>query len=102
MQPTDLEEQLASGYLPFIIDVRSSAEFLEGHIPGAIHAPARDILLQRAPLPASKSAKLIITCEHGHRAQLAKGLLYTLGYQYVVLLDGHMAEWKISGRPLEK
>lgn len=64
--------------------------------------PCLENTLALAPLPANKNVKLVVTCEHGHLAQLAKGLLYTLGYQYVSLLNGHTAEWKISGRPLEK
>ncbi|HZV83081.1 MAG TPA: rhodanese-like domain-containing protein [Geobacteraceae bacterium] len=102
MQADELAELMTAGYPPIIIDVRSAAEFRTGHIPGALHIPAWQILLWGARLPASKNIKLVVTCEHGHRAQLAKGLLSTLGYQYVTLLDGHMAEWKFSGRPLEK
>jgi hydroxyacylglutathione hydrolase len=102
MQPEELAKLLAAGYPPIIIDVRSTEEFRAGHIPGALHIPAWRILLRDAPLPASKNIKLVVTCEHGHRAQLVKGLLSALGYQYVTLLDGHMAEWKSSGKPLEK
>ena len=102
MQPEELAELIAAGAPPIIIDVRSEAEFRAGHIPGALHVPAWRILLQGVPLPANKNTRLVVTCEHGQRAQLAKGLLFALGYRHVTLLDGHMAEWRISGKHLEK
>lgn len=101
MQPNELEDLLHSEHQPIIIDTRSAAEFVSGHIPGAVNAPAWKILLQRVPLPADKSIPLVVTCEHGPKAQLLKGLLSTFGYMNISLLDGHMAEWKNSGRLLE-
>ena len=102
MQPQDLATKIAARSAPTVIDVRSGMEFRTGHIPGAIHAPAWKILLRLAPLPSDKGAELVVTCEHGPRAQLAQGALSTLGYRNVTLLDGHMAGWRQAGRPQEK
>lgn len=87
---------------PTVVDVRTGFEYRSGHIPGAIHAPSWKILLKLASLPADKNAELVVTCEHGPRAQLAKGLLTLYGYRRVKLLDGHMAEWRLREHPLEK
>ena len=102
MQPHELLKRIKLKQPPTVIDVRSESEFRNGHISGAIHAPAWKILLRLVPLPSEKSTSLVVTCEHGPRAQLAKGLLGTLGYQNVDLLDGHMASWRQAGRPQEK
>jgi hydroxyacylglutathione hydrolase len=87
---------------PAVIDVRTGFEFKAGHIPGAIHAPTWKILLKIARLPADRDAEMVVTCEHGPRAQLAKGLLGALGYRNVDLLEGHMAGWLRAGHPVEK
>ncbi len=102
MQPQELQKQIKLKKPPTVIDVRSSFEFKNGHVPGAIHAPTWKILLRLARIPSEKNAALVVTCEHGPRAQLAKGLLGAFGYQNVVLLEGHMASWRQAGRPQEK
>ncbi len=85
-----------------MIDVRSGFEFNDGHIPGAVHAPALKILIKMAQLPEDKSVELVVTCEHGPRAQMAQGLLGMYGYRNVTLLEGHMAGWRRAGLPLER
>jgi len=102
MQPQELVKRITSKQAPTILDVRSGFEFRAGHIPGAIHTPALKILLRMAHLPSDKNTELVLTCEHGPRAQLAKGVLGVLGYGNVTLLEGHMAAWRQAGRPLEK
>ncbi len=97
MQSKELAKRIKSKQPPTIVDVRSGFEFSNGHIAGAIHAPAWKILLRLAKIPADRNAELVVTCEHGPRAQLAKGLLGILGYRNVVLLDGHMAGWRQAG-----
>lgn len=97
MQSKDLAKRIRSHQQPTVVDVRSGFEFRSGHIPGAIHAPAWKILLRLAKLPADRNAELVVTCEHGPRAQLAKGLLSALGYRNVTLLEGHMAGWRQAG-----
>ncbi|MBL0224481.1 MAG: rhodanese-like domain-containing protein [Geobacteraceae bacterium] len=102
MQQQELLKRIKSRQAPAVLDVRSGFEFRSGHIPGAIHAPALKILLRIARIPSDKGTELVVTCEHGPRAQLAKGLLGILGYRNVTLLEGHMATWRHAGCPLEK
>lgn len=102
MQAKELLKRLKTPGAPAVIDVRTGFEFNNGHIPGAIHAPTWKILLKLARIPADKNAELVLTCEMGPRAQLAKSLLGFFGYRRVDLLDGHMARWREGGHPLEK
>lgn len=102
MQPQELLKRLKSKQPPVVLDVRSGIEFRTGHIPGAIHAPNWKILLRLARIPDDKGAALVVTCEHGPRAQLAKGLLGARGYRDVTLLEGHMAGWRRAALPQEK
>jgi len=96
MQSRELEKRIIEKTPPAVIDVRTGFEFKSGHIPGAIHAPTWKIALRLARIPSDRDAELVVTCEHGPRAQIAKQLLQIFGYRNVVLLDGHMDAWRIQ------
>lgn len=102
MQARELATMLKGKDMPCIIDVRSGFEYKAGHIPGAIHAPAWKILFRLAALPKEKGTLLVLTCEHGPRAQVVHSLLGARGYHRVELLDGHMSGWRRAGLPVEK
>lgn len=102
MTPQELSKKMKGSDPPCVLDVRSGLEFRAGRIPGALHAPTWKILLRLAPLPRDKAANVVVTCEHGPRAQVARSLLGARGYTNVTLLDGHMSAWRRSGLPMEK
>lgn len=103
MRANELADKIrAKAAPPVVLDVRSSIEFKNGHIPGALHAPAMKVLFKMVRLPENKESELVITCEHGPRAQMAQGILSMYGYRNVTLLEGHMAGWRRAGLPLEK
>jgi len=102
MKPNDLLQKRATKNRPLVLDVRSGMEFNSGHIPGAIHAPNLKILLKMAKLPEDKNSELVVTCEHGPRAQRAQGLLSMYGYNNTKLLQGHMSGWRRAGLKIEK
>lgn len=98
----ELERHIKSGQTSLILDVRSALEFNSGHIPAAIHAPVVNILKTVQSVCTNKDELLVLVCEHGPRAQLAKVLLKWNGYKNLELLDGHMSQWRSSGRSMEK
>lgn len=102
MQPQVLLKRMKSKNPPTLVDVRTIFEFRKGHIPGAIHAQTWKILLRLAQIPSDKNAELVVTCELGPRARIAKSLLNAFGYRNVVLLVGQMADWRKAGLPQEK
>lgn len=102
MKAKELAQLISSKSAPVILDVRSGMEFNSGHIPGAIHAPSMKILLSMAHLPKDKNSRLVITCEHGPRAQMAQGLLSLYGYKNSTLLEGHMSGWRNAGLKMER
>jgi rhodanese-related sulfurtransferase len=102
MNPRELIKRMQTKTPPVVADVRSGFEFRSGHIPAALHSPTWKILLRIAKLPAARDTEIVLTCEHGPRAQVAKKLLEMFGYSQVVLLDGHMAAWRSQRLPLER
>ena len=102
MLAEELEKYLKSNQSPVILDVRSGFEFKSGHIPGAVHSPLVKILRSTEATTQSKSDLLVLVCEHGPRAQLARMLLKWHGYKNLEMLDGHMMRWRQSGRLLQR
>ena len=98
MTPEDLEKRYKAGKAPLLLDVRSGLEFESGHISGAVHAPVFNVLKAVQVASSAKQDLLVLVCEHGPRAQLAKALLKWNGYKNIELLDGHMTHWRSSGR----
>jgi hydroxyacylglutathione hydrolase len=102
MLASELLQRIRSNSAPLIIDPRSEIEFKGGHIPGAINAPVRKILLNMANLPQDRNREMVIGCMHGQRAKMAKWLLGLYGYRNMALLEGWLEGWIKAGLPVEK
>jgi len=87
---------------PVIVDVRSQSEYESGHVPGAMHLPFYAMWSRHAEMKAKPENPIVLYCEHGPRAGIAKFALWTMGYTNIVYLDGHMSDWKERGLPMEK
>jgi rhodanese-related sulfurtransferase len=82
-----------------IIDVRSRAEWLKGHLPGAISMPLLDLSSDASSVDLSKVN--ILYCEEGYRATTAASILLRSNSGDIgILIDG-MEGWRASGLPLE-
>jgi rhodanese-related sulfurtransferase len=101
ISPEQLLAQIRGGTAPSIIDVRSDGEYVAGHVPGAIHIPFYAVYARRAEIPSPPSAPVVVYCEHGPRAGIAKLQLRTAGFEDVLYLEGHMSGWKQRGLPME-
>ena len=64
-----------------IIDVRTPAEFLTGHIPNSINIPLA--LLDKRVAKLSKDQQIVLCCASGMRSATAKNTLLSMGYRYV-------------------
>jgi rhodanese-related sulfurtransferase len=102
MKARELVKRIESKNAPLIIDARTGLEFKRGHLPGAINAPPRKILLKTARLPRDKDREIVVYCAHGQRAWMARKLLAARGYRNTTFLEGYLVEWKKAGLPLEK
>jgi len=101
MQPPALADLIESGRAPAILDVRSPAEFAEGHLCGAVNIPFWRFLVSLPRVPAAPDDVLVVYCGHGPRARMAMAALRRRGYRRTAELEGHMAAWRAAGLPLE-
>ncbi len=91
---------IQDGTAPAIVDVRTSGEYEKGHVPGAVHIPFYALWWRDDRIEAAPREPVVVYCAHGPRAGVAKFALWTLGYDRVVYLDGHMSAWKDRGLPM--
>lgn len=83
-----------------VLDVRTVAEFSEGHIEGAIlidQGQSDFIEKAKSTLPIEK--KIAVYCRSGRRSANAAGKLADIGYKCVNLKGGIIA-WKDAGKPI--
>lgn len=71
----------------YVIDVRTSAEYSNGHIPAALNIPLSSISSIENVIP-DKSVEIIVYCQSGNRSKKAADSLLELGYQEVYDLGG--------------
>ncbi|MGD9007991.1 MAG: MBL fold metallo-hydrolase [Desulfobacteraceae bacterium] len=82
-----------------VIDVRTLAEWNDGHIEQAEHFPLSDILAGRLP-PVGKEEALVMQCKSGYRSNIAASLMRQAGYKHVKSLAGGVFAWSNAGYPL--
>jgi len=95
--PAELEARIEAGHPPAVLDVRSTREFADGHIPGAIHVPFWDVVAG-AIVASPPDQELVVYCGHGPRAYLAGAALKRRGYKRITYLTGHITRWRKERR----
>lgn len=85
-----------------IIDVRTSDEFVEGHIEGArnIDILSDDFEAQLAKLDKTKPT--LVHCQAGGRSTRALPIFQKLGFTNLIHLDGGFGGWQAAGKPVHK
>ena len=71
-----------------LIDVRSSQEYEEGHLDGALNIPVYQIDKEIEKFVDNKEDTIILYCSSGYRSKEAKDILENLGYENVYNLKG--------------
>ena len=81
---TMMEEE--SSYI--ILDVRTTEEYSEKHIPGAINIPNETIGTEDIPELPDKEQLILVYCRSGNRSKQASEKLVKLGYTNIVEFGG--------------
>ena len=71
-----------------ILDVRTQAEYDEGHIPGAILIPHDTVTTATEDALPDKGQLILVYCRSGNRSKQASQTLVDLGYTNVVEFGG--------------
>jgi phage shock protein E len=99
LSASELNQKIKNGKRPFVLDVRQSEEFRDGHIQGAKLIPLGELKQKIQDLP--KQREIICVCDSGSRSSSASRMLVKAGYQ-VFNLRGGMSSWEREKLPVKK
>ncbi len=87
-----------------LVDVRTRAEFDDGHARGAKSIPldelSRDSLISDLQIDAIDDHNFYLICQGGHRAKLAAEKLSAQGVGNLIVVKGGTDAWKQSSLPM--
>ena len=97
-------EQLIRDTNVQLVDVRTVAEYTEGHIPGSLNINVKDEIGFPSAVDEllDKNKPVAVYCRGGRRSRTASEILIKKGFKKVYNLDKGFLEWQEEGRDIEK
>ena len=90
---------LANNGNAFIVDLRNSELFNQGHITGSINIPFNNLSKRFNEIPENNKS-IVLVCDMGNVSPNAGELLKKEGYKDLLILRGGVNEWKLQNLPL--
>jgi glyoxylase-like metal-dependent hydrolase (beta-lactamase superfamily II)/rhodanese-related sulfurtransferase len=90
-------EQLGGPTPPLLVDVRTTREWNDAHVDGAVHLPLSQLTARLGELPPDQ--RLIVYCASGYRSAIATSLLRRAGLPHVANLVGGLGAWTSARLP---
>ncbi len=84
----------------YLIDVRSRAEYVRGHIPGFDWFPGGQAVQRADDVVAIRSALIVFCCDGLVRAAVTASWFRQMGYPHVAVVDGGVRAWTDRGLAL--
>lgn len=101
IEPQALVERLAWGDQTLVVlDVRTEAEYSEGHVPGARNIPHTELAARIAELEGARTRDIVVYCRSGKRAAEALTVLEGAGFKRLLHLQGDYTRWSAEQRPV--
>ncbi len=85
-----------------LIDVRTSEEYAEEHIDGAINGNVQDVNFKKWIDSLDKSKAYFLYCKSGKRSAQAMDMMKENGFKKLYMLKGGMIEWRLKEMPVVK
>ena len=85
-----------------ILDVRTPAEYDEGHLAGARLLPVTDPDFEQRLDALDRDATYLVHCRSGSRSRRAVDAMRKMGFRNILHMSGGILEWNREGLPLGK
>ncbi|QDU84593.1 putative adenylyltransferase/sulfurtransferase MoeZ [Planctomycetes bacterium Pla163] len=89
--PAQLQERIASGDRPVLLDVRRPEELAICRIDGVVHIPLDELASRAHEL--DPEVEIVCICHHGMRSASAAAFLESRDFGRMVNLTGGMEAW---------
>ena len=77
-----------------VVDVRTPAEFADGHLPGAVNIDVEDAAFPDKIAQLDPAADYAVYCRSGNRSRAAIDYMTQAGVKHTVGLEGGIGAWK--------
>jgi rhodanese-related sulfurtransferase len=94
---SDARAMIQSSSNLLVVDVRTSGEFAQGHLQGAINIPLSDLPTQIGGLDPNRP--ILVYCQTGVRSAQASATLVNAGFTHVYDMEGGLTAWISEGYP---
>ncbi len=84
----------------FFLDVRTQAEYDQGHIANGVLIPLEELQKRLNEVPRDQA--VVVVCKSGVRSREATLILRQAGYTHVAPMGGGMQAWVSAGYPWVK
>jgi rhodanese-related sulfurtransferase len=81
----------------FLLDIRTEAEFAEGHIDGAYLLPLQVLEARIAEISQYKNNQVLIYCRSGNRSKRGLEILQKNGFTRILHLQKGIISWLQAG-----
>ncbi len=99
--PQEFQTRLkAAGDQAVLLDVRTPAEYVAGHLTGALLLNVMDASFERRLEELPKGRVYFVYCRSGHRSRRAVKAMQAAGFRHVVELKGGILAWVSQHMPL--
>jgi len=100
VNPVEFEKVITDS-LVVRLDVRTSGEYAEGHIEGALNMDVQNETFELKAKQLPLNHTIAVYCRSGRRSKRAADILVKLGYNVIELDNGYLG-WVESGRSVVK
>ena len=98
VSPAEFQQAVNGGAV--VLDVRTPAEFAEGHLANAVNIDVESAGFAAAVAQLDPNSTYAVYCRSGNRSQDAVDQMQAAGLSNVTELDGGIIAWQAQGLPV--
>jgi phage shock protein E len=102
VSPADAQTRIAADPNVVVLDVRTPAEYAEGHLEDAILIDYQSPSFAAEVATLDRDASYVLYCRSGNRSAGARAVMSELGFRDVADVEGGILGWAGAGLPISQ